>query len=164
MAEQMGAEVDYNGENKEVSIGYLTNRIVQSQINASSHYEDFSLSIFSEKRVYKENEDIRVWASFRHLGDESALIYSGEPLFAFEILSDSKELYSEILGYSLETRTFGPFDEYNRNLLIGSEGPYRYQNLHLPKGDYKINVRTRFGESPSTIEDRLKSEIEIRVE
>lgn len=165
IAENIGADVSYNADTKLISISYPEDRPIHSQVNDTATHGSLTLTIYSEKETYSENDIIRVWASFNNSGEET-VIFSGEPLFVFYLIDSQKHKKYEILGLAHVTRNFKMNDEYRRDLLLYKLGGERQfdKKLSLPKGTYTLGAETKFRLKQDTPAVNLNTEINITVE
>lgn len=192
LADHLDAEVKYDEETKSIDIYHLNDQPLKSEINSSSTQDSFTLSLHSEKEIYKVGDTFRIWADFENTGTESIDLWTADPLIHFQIIQHDQGI-GEIIKQSSQKLTFQPNDEYRRqlplrmlaeynltqehpdveitNIISGGEIYTQLLNQHpdpfkLPAGEYIIKVTANFlmGERIPSNEISIVTEIPIEIQ
>ncbi len=175
-AEEMGASVFYS-ENG-IEFNDVANNEVWASHHSSTEFNDFRLQLHSEKKIYDQDDLIRVWSSISYMGEDPIHITHGYPLLIYT-MTDASGL--KVGGYSTaqkmskhvekgnEVVSSLPFHSIREYNYLRS-GRHDYQTFlettttnpaKLPKGTYTISIAVDFGVSG---EKRVKGSTEVTIE
>jgi len=153
-------------------IGLGTNSITHSA-------NDFELTLFSDKKVYKTTDAIHIWATLKYVGDNDTItIWHGKPYILFSI-TDGKDFNTIVFIQQILIETVlekGELYHFDYRKIGGwyNDAPdasfwesfYQERNLYLPEGEYTVSVSGEFGLTEKTSESPsgLLCELKIKVE
>ncbi|MFC5529766.1 stalk domain-containing protein [Cohnella yongneupensis] len=163
--------VGYDEESQSIYLDLPVENMGKSEIHSKTSNDEFTLSIFSGKSVYKEGEPIKVWSRLTRDSDQPVTIYHGGALVLYHIVDGNGFQNYPFSSFEGITSTFQPGDEYNSNLNPSQFLSFnRNETKHpakLPKGTYTITAEANYNiERYSTLESKriLKASIEFKVE
>lgn len=171
ISEMMGAEVTYNAES---DTAYFNNKSTfQSTVNSVVEENGLELGIYASKAEFHYGEKLEVWSRLTNRQQNAVEIRHARPMITFVITDSEGFGVGENVLLSLAKTTFQNNDEITRFLPKTTETMYAlYKNdtipegrpsyIPLPKGDYKVQVRTTIIDEDNK-ELLLKAEIEISI-
>jgi len=139
--------------------------------------DEFELTLFSDKKVYKTTDAIQIWATLEYIGDKDFVtVWSGYPHIIFNI-TDGKDFNSGGWVWDVLIETVLEKDEsyhygYQKSGGFDADAPdasfwesfYQERNLYLPEGEYTISVHGAFSSvEPNGIRSGLLCELKIVV-
>ena len=147
--------------------------------SVSAIANNFEMSLFSDKEVYKTTDIIQIQATLKYVGNKDTItIWHGDPYMVFSI-TDSKDFNSNGIVYDILTSTTLEKDklysfDYQKNGGWDADDPmasfwedfYTKKELSLPKGEYTVTLNGDFFlgrelvDSPSNLLCQLKIKVE----
>jgi len=147
---------------------------VLNRDDCSNNY--FEMRLFSDKKEYRTNEKIRLWATLEYIGNKDSIqIWHGGGFMLFYI-TDGEDFNLEpiitlpLLSTTLERGRVYAFDYYKSGGW-GTDDPkadfweqfFKEQDLFLPQGNYTITLRGAFSLTPTGRDIDLTCKINIIV-
>lgn len=140
--------------------------------------KNFKLNLYTDKNDYKQNEQIKIWATLEYIGSNKQIkIWHGDPYVSFTI-TDGKEfntggIFEQILTsttldkgmlYTFNYVKTGGYEEKSPDADFWRKF-YNQKELYLPKGNYTIRVQGAFSldQYGNKITNNLIEERKIRV-
>lgn len=137
--------------------GIIFSKNLLNESTVKDYNKLFKLNLFSDKKIYKSTDKIKIWATLEYIGkNESIEIWHGNPYISFKI-TDGKNfnisditlttLSSTILEknkiYKFNYSKSGGYSKDDINADFWKKF-YEEKDLYLPKGKYKITVGGAF--------------------
>ena len=139
----------------------------------------FEMAIFSDKKIYKTTDAIKIWAMLEYVGkNDTVTIWHGDPYIVFSI-TDGKDFNSDgfvatvltstdlIRGelYRFDYQKSGGWDANDPNAGFW-ENFYKESDLSLPAGEYTVTALGDFSltENVADSQSGLSCDLKIKVE
>jgi hypothetical protein len=149
-------------------------------MNSASHiYNDFIITLNSDKLVYSATDIIRIWGTLEYIGGNEAIeIWHGCPFMLFSIIggkfgSGTYSIIVDILASSVLERGMVYHFEYQNNIAWSTDDPnaeywesfINEPDLQLTVNEYTIILNGMFSLSERTLESKsgLRTELIITV-
>ena len=145
--------------------------------NVTHEYNDFIMTLSSDKQVYSPTDVIKIWATLEYVGDNDTIeIWYGCPFMNFSVVGGIYELYGmtiDILTSSILKKNHVYHFDYQKSGSWGADEPdakfwenfFSIKDLSLPAGEYAITLHGGFSISESVLgsESGLKCGLIITV-
>ena len=128
ISEQLGAEISYDHESKQISVYHMDGRNLVSNLNAAESQGGYNLSIYSEKGIYEEGEPLRIWSVLRNDSESTKYFYSGNPVIIFYFKDDEGNIF-----YGNKQDAVAKPNFLKGNDQIHIQIPYTPQKYYLEK-------------------------------
>lgn len=149
----------------------------QNANSVSLTRNDFEMNFFSDKKIYKSTDKIKIWATLKYVGNKDTIrIWHSIPYIIFSI-TDGKEFNTETSVYTILTSTVleqGKVYHFNYQKSGGwsKDSPnatfwenfYKEKDLHLPVGEYTVTVRGAFSLTENIVESNSELLCKLKIE
>jgi hypothetical protein len=152
---------------------------INTEQNNSVVFEDFELTVFTGKQVYKTTDIIDIWAAFKYIGyEEEIKIFHSSEYLVYTIF-DGEKYYNEgivsnILISSVLKKGETELHSFRKSGSWSADEPdaaywedfYSQPDLRLPAGEYTITAHVDFSLSENDIigtRNQFKAELQITV-
>jgi len=136
------------------------------EIGAVCHASGFEMKLFSDKQVYQNTDEIKIYATLEYVGEgETVTIWHGLPYMVFSI-TDGKDFNSSgAVATILKPTTLNKGEvyhfDYEKSGGYGEDDPdadfwrsfYAQKELYLPEGNYTVSVDGAFSLSGYTVSE-----------
>lgn len=136
-----------------------TDPIIAKQGRQVAQFEDFDfrITLYSEKDVYTDTEELDIWGTLEYIGSEDSIdIYSGDPYMVYIVESDGVQFIGDLVLTLLMTTTIdkdviyefplrkaGSFSQDDADADFWRDF-YSEEKMLFPKGEYQLTFSTRF--------------------
>ncbi|ULL14762.1 copper amine oxidase N-terminal domain-containing protein [Paenibacillus sp. H1-7] len=184
IVENMGSAIDYDASSQTISINYSPMGAIKSEVNSSVEDDNFMLSLYSGKKLFKQTDYFDIWSTLRYKGQSGINLTHNYNIISFYII-DEKGNKAELGNpYMTKKSDINKGDEFRRifsswliqnyNIFFSNQGNLMESaSRTLPPGKYKIGITASYLKNSDTYdktgdydseETTLSTEIPIAIE
>jgi hypothetical protein len=150
---------------------------INTEQNSSVVFEDYELTVYTDKAVYKTTDIIDVWATFEYIGDEEEIeIFHGDPYLTFTVFDGetywgSGFIVDVLMSTTLKKNTTYHFEHVKSGSWSADEPDaaywqdfYSQPDLRLPAGEYTVTAHVDFSTSDENfLANRIQFKAELQI-